>query len=187
MVRWSPRALSALPLLAYAALSPCATVAHAQNRLAAAVTTTPTRSVEGAVSVTWVFRTADVVACETPAAELRRLQHEYGATMQLTVVYLGSDTAVAHSFLRKERFGGVSVEQVNERRVRREFDLQDGYSLPVLVISTPGAPRRILSANVRTAEGRRDVDRLGSELSAMLSRTTMSRDMALTFHRGGEP
>ncbi|HET7234323.1 MAG TPA: hypothetical protein VFJ16_30195 [Longimicrobium sp.] len=145
---------------------------------------------ERTVSALWVIRTADIVACETAAAELRRQLSQHGGSLQLTVLYLGGDTAVVHSFLRRERLASARVERGTERGLRRELADRAANlrtSPPLLVLSAAGVPQRVLFADVRTPEGRRDVDRLSTELNVMLSRTPMSRDVALTYYRGGEP
>ena len=149
------------------------------------------RPAERTVAIAWVIRPADVVACETPAPELRRYQHEYGESLELTVYIVGGDTAMARSFLRSERLAGARLEQISESQFRRDFPnaQPDAAAPPVLVLSSTGTDRITLFADVRQARGRSDVDRLGSELDALLGTRTAFREAVLNNQprRGGRP
>jgi len=138
------------------------------------------------VALQWVIRTRDVIACETPAPDFRRLRHSYRDRIAITAYVVASDTALVRSFLRNERLGLVNVVSITERDFNRRFasSSRRPAATPMVILTRSGATPSAYFADVRTAAGRANIDGLGNQLAAYF-RTHVGPQFALTREEEG--
>lgn len=138
------------------------------------------------VGLQWIIRARDVLSCETPAPEFRRLRHSYRDRLAITAYVVASDTALVRSFLRNERLGLVNVVSITERDFHRRFPSspRQPVATPMVVLTRSGAPPSVYFADVRTVAGRTNIEGLGNQLAAYF-RTQVGPRFALTREEEG--
>jgi hypothetical protein len=123
----------------------------------------------GQASIQWVIRTSDIAACASAAPELRALLREFRGQVNLSAYYVGDDTALVHSFLRRERLGSVTVQLITESQYQAEFAQRfSPVRTPFAVLEVTGAPDRAYYADMRAAAGRRAFNELTVALAGVL-------------------
>jgi hypothetical protein len=122
------------------------------------------------VLIEWVLRPEDFFACETAAPDLRRARREYGARVRIATYLVGADTALARSFLRKERLGAVELTAISTADFARNYAhrFPQPVTTPLAVLVSRGSADVAFNADVRLAAGRRGVVELGRRLDALL-------------------
>jgi hypothetical protein len=107
------------------------------------------------LTVTWVFRGADLFACETVAYDLRRVIAEHGDRVDVRAIGIEADDELVASFLRKERLP-IRVAPYTAAQYRLAFGTA---SSPAVFITRGGQPIRSLFAS--TAPQTREVSSFG--------------------------
>jgi hypothetical protein len=122
------------------------------------------------VSIQWVLRVEDLIACETAAPAMRRAFHQYGERLRITTYLIGRDTALARSFLRRERLGSAQLVSISDREFARDFTQRfpTAMSAPLVVLSTNGSPAVAFKADVRIEAGRLSINEMSRRLNALM-------------------
>ena len=107
------------------------------------------------LTVTWVFRGADLFACETVAYDLRRVIAEHGGRVDVRAIGIDADQELVASFLRKERLP-IQVAPYTDAQYRLAFGTA---SSPAVFVTRGGQPVRSLFAS--TAPRTREVGSFG--------------------------
>lgn len=137
----------------------------------AEVTVTTPDQPQPEVVLTWVVRTSDFVSCETAAPFLRQVRHENRGRFRLVVYGVATDSTLMRSFLQDEMLSaGVELRSFTESQFQQRFAHLNGrtFSTPLLVITDARGREQVFSADVRLADGRRDVDAAEFALDAVL-------------------
>ena len=99
-------------------------------------------------AILWVIRDADVLACRTPAREMRALQASYGDRLRIAVVAVGDRPRLVPGFIREERLAAELVP-VSGSVFRREFGR---VVLPAVVVVNGGRVVGVWDGSRATSE-----------------------------------
>jgi hypothetical protein len=144
------------------------------------------QALTGDVRVEWVVRTRDLLACQTATPDLRRLQHDHSARMELIVYAVDSDTALVRSFLRRERLARLQLNSITERQFQHRFAQRLGQpaQTPSLFVRA-GDAQLAFAAGMRGEPGARGVADFMSYLGTLLTPTRLAGDHRSPSMLGG--
>ncbi|HVG45855.1 MAG TPA: hypothetical protein VM890_14035 [Longimicrobium sp.] len=137
---------AALLLCLAAGLGACADAAGAVLRTGASAPVAVVSA--GRPTILWVVRDADVLACRTPAREMRALQAAYGDRFGIAVVAVGDRPRLVPAFIREERLAAELVP-VSERVYRERFGR---VVLPAVVVVKGGRVVGVWDGSRATSE-----------------------------------
>ena len=157
----------ALPITLLAAF---ASVPSSALDFAPAASHTRSEAATAEVQVEWVLRTRDLITCQTAAPDLRRIQHQYSGQVRVVAYAVASDTALVHSFLRRERLVHVDVRPITERVFQRDFAHRLGSpeQTPTLIVLHRGG-QVAFDGRARVVPGGRGVNDFSAHVATLLN------------------
>lgn len=173
----------AVPLIGALALSTALLGAFTSASGTASARVAEAASVE--VQVEWVLRLGDLIACQTAAPDLRRIQHQYSGRVRVVAYPVASDTALVRSFLRRERLVHVDLQPLTEREFQRDFAHRLGQRArtPSLIVHHRGE-QVAFDGWARVVPGGRGVNDFSAHVATLLNPAGVASIHRSTFTGG---